>query len=109
MDTEWPPVKTQNVRLVDVFILGPAMIFAGAAATVSSRGSALMGAAGMITFFGGFATIAYNAINYGKIAQREKGTTKGLGDGGGYWQADPMWGEENAAWQRYADTGYYVQ
>ncbi len=107
MDTEWPPVKSQTVRLVDIFLLGPAMIFAGAAATVGGRGSAILQGAGLVTFIGGFATIAYNAINYGKIAQRENANTKGLA--GGYWQADPQWGESNADWQRYMSTGYYVQ
>jgi hypothetical protein len=28
---EWPPVKTQTVRLYDVFLLGPAMLLAGLA------------------------------------------------------------------------------
>jgi len=104
---EWPPVKPQTLRLVDIFLLGPAMIFAGAAATTAGRTSPLMGFAGLVTFVGGFGTIAYNAMNYGKIAQREKAVTNGLG--GGYWQADPQFGESNPAWQRYMSTGYYVQ
>jgi len=105
-------VKSQNVRLVDIVLLGPAMIFAGAAATSHARRSAFVGAAGLVTFVGGFATIAYNAINYGREAQRQRGQAQaqlqqGLGSGG-YWSSDPQWGQSNQAWQRYMATGYFV-
>jgi hypothetical protein len=94
------------------------MIFAGAAATAVSRQSPLLGVAGLITFVGGFGTIAYNAINYGRIAQRtaaqqraeqamQQHTQAGLGSG--YWEADPQWGTRNLAWQNYMRSGYYMQ
>ena len=106
---EWPPVKGQSVRLFDIAVLGPSMIFAGAAASMAARRSPMLGVAGLITFVGGFGTIAYNAINYGRVAQRmrahEQATqammTQTTGLGSGYWQADPAWGASNAAWQRY--------
>lgn len=112
---EWPPVKTQNVRLFDIAVLGPAMIFAGAAASVAARRSPMLGIAGLITFVGGFGTIAYNAVNYGRVAQRmaaqqraeQAMPTQGLGSG--YWEADPNWGTSNLAWQNYMRSGYYVQ
>ena len=110
--TEWPPVKSQNVRLTEIFLLGPSMIFAGAAATLAGRNSLLLGAAGLVTFVGGFATIAMNAINYGKVAQRQAALQQSqpqAGLGSGYWRADPLWGQSNAAWQRYMSTGYYTQ
>ena len=105
---EWPPVKSQNVRLFGIVVLGPAMIFAGAAASTAARRSPLLGVAGLITFVGGFGTIASNAVNYGRVGQRLRAqeqaaqamrTTQGLG--AGYWEADPAWGAYNLSWQRY--------
>lgn len=63
---EWPPVKAQWVRLVDVFVLGPAMIFGGAYAV---RGGSP--GLGLTVAAGGFATTIYNAINYGRMKERE--------------------------------------
>lgn len=112
---EWPPVKPQTVRILDVAVLGPSMVFAGATASVAARKSPLLQLMGLITFVGGFATIGYNAYNYGKIAQRQKRlqaqgqqqqAVQGLGSG--YWAESPPWGYQNAAWQRYMATGMYV-
>lgn len=118
---EWPPVKTQTVRLLDVVLLGPAMIFAGATTMVATSRSPLLYFAGLVTAVGGFATIGYNAVNYGRVAQRLKAQQQAekamlqaqqsqvAGLGSGYWEADPQWGETNLAWQNYMRSGYYVQ
>lgn len=63
----YPPVKGQDVRLLDVLLLGPAMMIAGGFA--ARRGMPITGG---ITFIGGFATIVYNAINYGRIEERKE-------------------------------------
>jgi hypothetical protein len=63
---EWPAVKAQWVRLVDVFVLGPAMVLGGAYA---ARGGAPW--LGLSVSVGGAATIVYNAVNYGRVKERE--------------------------------------
>jgi hypothetical protein len=101
---EWPPVKGQSVRLFDILVLGPAMVFAGAAATGATRGAPLLRGAALVTFVGGFGTIVYNAVNYGRVAQRIKAqqqAEQAMQLGSGYWQVEPAWGSSNAAWQRY--------
>lgn len=118
---EWPPVKTQTIRLLDVTVLGPAMVFAGATTMVAARRTPLLSLAGLVTFAGGFLTIGYNAFNYGRVRQRmqaheqaeravvqaQQSQVAGLGVG--YWMADPQWGQTNHAWQNYMRSGYYVQ
>ena len=53
--------KTQNIRVADVFVIGPAMIYGGVKLTRSD--SELLGLS-LIAF--GIATILYNADNYFK-------------------------------------------
>lgn len=62
---EHPPMKGQSVRLLDVFVLGPAMMIAGGYAYRKGYN-----VSGGITFAGGFATIVYNAVNYGRVKER---------------------------------------
>ena len=59
--TEHP--KTQNVRLVDVFLLGPFMIWAGLQLENDIARVAMIGS--------GIATIAYNGNNYLRIQRNE--------------------------------------
>ena len=63
-DPEWPPVKAQGVRLIDVFVLGPAMMVAGAMVIKKKP------VTGAIVLSGGALTMAFNAANYEKIQQR---------------------------------------
>ena len=53
--------KTQNIRIADVFVIGPAMIYGGVKLT--RQDSQLLGLS-LIAF--GIATILYNANNYFK-------------------------------------------
>ncbi len=62
---EWPPVKTQWVRLYDVFFLGPLMIAGGVALGRRSPGW------GLLLSASGIGTSIYNAVNYGRIKERE--------------------------------------
>ena len=50
--------KTQNVRLIDVFLLGPTMIWAGL--QVQKQNNTL----GFFLAFSGLMTIVYNGDNY---------------------------------------------
>ena len=61
-----PIQKTQGVRLVDVFVLGPAMIWAGRELARCKR-------EGLGGFIGvaGVATILYNWRNYERQKERE--------------------------------------
>ena len=52
--------KAQDVRLMDVFLLGPFMVLAGTAKRLPPWARLLMVAAGM-------GTILYNARNYARI------------------------------------------
>ncbi len=63
-DLEWPPVKTQQVRIGDVLVIGPLLVAGGIAL---GGKSALLGIALGVT---GLATMFYNARNYAIIAQR---------------------------------------
>lgn len=64
---EWPPVKTQWVRLFDVFLLGPLMVAGGTA--LARRGSPGWG---LLLSASGIGTSLYNAVNYGRVMEREK-------------------------------------
>jgi len=64
-----PVVKSQPIRLLDMFIVGPLMI-AGAVAT--RRSVPLV--AYPLAFFG-VTTILYNALNYAKVSNLEAGGT----------------------------------
>lgn len=55
-------VKAQPVRVMDVFILGPAMVLSSACIT-----NPLLRA---VILIGGMGTIAYNAVNYAKVRRR---------------------------------------
>lgn len=57
-------IKAQEVRLLDVFIIGPLMIWGGA---VLGRRHPV---AGLILAVSGVATVGYNARNYGRIRRR---------------------------------------
>lgn len=61
-------MKTQNVRLIDVFLLGPAMILAASQKGVISEPVRL------IVFVGGVATILYNWKNYQDAKRLEAGS-----------------------------------
>lgn len=56
--------KAQGVRLIDVFLLGPAMIYAGA--RLKNRNMALLLAVS------GVGTILFNGANYVRIEQLKK-------------------------------------
>lgn len=56
-------IKAQNVRLFDVFILGPFMIWAGMQLKGDAARSAMIAA--------GAGTIAYNWRNYEKVKRLE--------------------------------------
>lgn len=59
-------MKPQNIRLFDVFVLGPAMIYAGTRLDVRYRDTSGLGPfmAAM-----GIATIVYNGRNYLRAAK----------------------------------------
>lgn len=57
-------MKAQNVRLFDVFVLGPAMIWAGYKLAQKPIGKFLS--------IAGLGTIAYNWENYQRIKKAEK-------------------------------------
>jgi hypothetical protein len=58
-------MKTQTIRLLDVFLIGPLMMSAGR--RVAAQGGGIEG--GLLMFLG-FATIAYNGANYMTKARR---------------------------------------
>lgn len=57
-------MKAQEVRLFDVFVLGPAMVIAGD--RLHRRGDNLLG---LFMIGGGLATVAYNWANYRKVSE----------------------------------------
>jgi len=57
--------KVQGVRLFDVFLLGPAMIYAGNKRTLTPNLSTLF-------MLAGIGTIIFNGANYVKIEQLKK-------------------------------------
>jgi len=57
-------VKTQTVRLLDVGLVGPLMVWGGAKAIEEKP------LAGILLTLLGLATVSYNAVNYGKVARR---------------------------------------
>lgn len=59
-------MKTQQIRLLDVYALGPAMIIVGLAA---ERTQPLLGPAVAV---GGVLTILYNARNYQRVRRRRR-------------------------------------
>lgn len=60
-------VKSQPVRLLDVFVIGPLMIWGGYA--LDDRGSHIGGA--VLALFG-LTTIVYNARNFGIVQRRQE-------------------------------------
>lgn len=58
-------MKAQSVRLIDVFVLGPFMVWAGV--RLKDRANAPM--AGYLLALAGVGTVVYNAENYVKIAK----------------------------------------
>lgn len=62
--TEPIDLKGQGVRLVDVFVIGPLMIWGGAKA----KGEPL----GTLLALAGIGTIVYNGINYHRYAAMER-------------------------------------
>lgn len=58
-------MKTQNVRLLDVFLIGPLTFLAGR--RLADEGSPVQG--GLLMLFG-TATVAYNAANYMTVARQ---------------------------------------
>ena len=56
-------MKTQDVRLIDVFVLGPFMIWAGY--EIGKKKD--LGGAGMALALSGLATMYYNGNNYLRI------------------------------------------
>jgi hypothetical protein len=62
-----PEVKSQPVRLLDVFVIGPLMIWGGVALNDSGRPYA-----GPILALWGLSTIIYNARNYEIVRQRQE-------------------------------------
>lgn len=57
-------MKTQTVRFLDVALVGPLMVWGGAR-TIEERPLA-----GILLTFLGLATVAYNGVNYGRVARR---------------------------------------
>lgn len=57
-------VKSQTVRLFDIGLIGPLMVWGGARA-IEERP-----AAGILLALLGLATVSYNAVNYSKTARR---------------------------------------
>lgn len=62
---EWPPVKAQHVRLLDIYVLGPAMVLAGIGVY---KKSPLLG---LFVAVSGAGTTIFNAINYGRVKERQ--------------------------------------
>lgn len=60
-----PEVKSQPVRLLDVFVIGPMMIWGGYALHATGRP-----VAGPVLAFWGLSTIVYNARNYETVRRR---------------------------------------
>lgn len=58
--------KTQGIRLLDVYVVGPVMTYAGW--RLARQGSASLG--GLLAFMGAL-TVIYNGNNYLKNTQRE--------------------------------------
>lgn len=54
------PVKSQTVRLLDIVLIGPLMVWGGRKAG---------GVAGKVLTFFGFSTILYNSVNYYKVSK----------------------------------------
>lgn len=67
MDPEWPPVKPQSIRVLDIFVIGPLMVLGARALQEQGR----TGAALALGLFG-LGTIAYNAKNYAVIRERTR-------------------------------------
>ena len=57
-------MKTQTVRLLDVFLIGPLMVWGGAQAARHNP------AAGLTLLLFGAATVSYNGVNY--LEQRRR-------------------------------------
>ena len=67
-------VKAQGVRLADIFVFGPLMLYAGLGRDPPQWvkiGMLLMGAG----------TIIYNAVNWFEISRRQNGTLAGMATG----------------------------
>ncbi len=65
MDSNWP-VKAQTIRVLDVALIGPLMIWGGLATRKTYP------VAGTVLAAFGVSTIIYNAVNYGQIAERKR-------------------------------------
>lgn len=63
--------KAQGVRLLDVFLIGPLMIWGGDA--LKKRGH---GVAGPVLSATGVATIFYNGRNYVRVRRKLRGQTR---------------------------------
>lgn len=59
-------VKAQGIRLGDVFLIGPLMMWGGARAIPQQP------LAGLALLLAGMGTIALNGVNYRKIERRKK-------------------------------------
>ena len=59
-------MKTQTIRLVDVFLLGPFMLW------VATRKTAVPTPARIILGVSGIGTVVYNGINYLKVSEAER-------------------------------------
>lgn len=66
-------MKTQTIRLVDVFILGPAMVWA--AVTYGVKCERCRAAIRAVLLVGGVATILFNGANYLRVRQGRPGLT----------------------------------
>ena len=69
MTTRSEEVKSQPVRLLDVFALGPLMMYSGY--RLQQEGSRLNASLGILMGIAGFGTILYNAKNYARIAETQ--------------------------------------
>jgi hypothetical protein len=67
LDPEWPPVKGQHIRLLDVFLIGPLMMLGGVALAQRARPLA-----GLTLWSLGASTIVFNAVNYGRVRERQR-------------------------------------
>lgn len=76
-------MKTQTVRLIDVFALGPFMIYA----SLKARG--LSPVEQMLLGFSGVATIVYNGANY--LQARELGVDES-------WHMEALPAPQNIEW-----------
>ena len=56
--------KSQMVRLVDVFVLGPFMIWTASRKHLPPLSRLLLGVSGL-------ATIVYNGVNYARISEQQ--------------------------------------